>query len=589
MTTASDPKSTWRQYQAELKSQPAPTFDLRIAIAGSITVEPLEPYLGAHLLSRKLKPRISVGPFNQLRQICDDYKSVLGDEDLNAITLIWRIEDLFPDLLARCLGDATALTDLLREVKGFADAVGRLRKNFQGTLIVSTLPYPNMPGFELSEMGQAVAGGLVFQAVSQFWTQEVAKLERVRLLDLHGLMLNAGLRQALDVRKWQLYRQPYTEAFWSDVGRMTGRMIAAEKISPKKCVVLDLDNTLWGGIIGEDGLGGIELGDDFPGKAYRDFQRYLMHLKSKGVMLAVASRNNPEDAYEVFDKHDAMVLSRKDIAAFEIHWESKVESIKRVAKKLNIGLDALVFVDDNPKEIGEVSERLPEVACVTVPEEIAYLPGLLAETDLFDFAEVTDEDRRRAEMMAADNIRQQAQETMSEDDFRKSLNLKIDVFAAQKQHLARITQLINKTNQFNLTTLRRTQDEVEAFADSKDTLVLGMDIKDKYGDYGLVGVAILKKQNKVCIIDTLLMSCRVLGRGAEATFIAKLAEAAKTLNCDELRGKYIPTQKNAMVKDLYQRFDFQHDKATDEWVVKLVAAPKTPAHIDASLRLKALA
>jgi FkbH-like protein len=581
-----DPKAAWRQYQAGLKTQSTPAFDLKIAVAGSITVEPLEPHLGAYLLSRKLKPQITSGPFNQLRQICDDYKSVLGDGDFNAIALLWRVEDMFPDLMARCLDSPAAIGDLLREVKGFADAVAGLRKKFGGTLIVSTLPYPSMPGFELSEMGQASAGGLAFKAVSQFWTQEIAKLERVRLFDLHGLMLNAGLKQVHDARKWQLYRQPYTEAFWADIGRMLGRMIAAEKVSPKKCVVLDLDNTLWGGVIGEDGLGGIELGDDFPGKAYRDFQRYLTHLKSKGVMLAVASKNNPEDAYEVFDKHDAMILTRKDIAAFEIHWESKVESIKRVAKKLNIGLDALVFVDDNPKEIGEVTERLPDVTCITVPEELAYLPGILADTDLFDFAEVTDEDRRRTEMLQADGIRQQAQDAMSEEDFRKSLNLKIDVFAAQKQHLARVTQLINKTNQFNLTTVRRTQDEVEALAEAKDALVLGMDIKDKYGDYGLVGVSILRKQNKACIIDTLLMSCRVLGRGAEATFIAKLAEAAKSLGCDEMRGKYIATQKNAMVKDLYQRFGFRHDAASDEWAVKLAEAPKTPAHIDAALRLK---
>jgi len=165
---------------------------------------------------------------------------------------------------------------------------------------------------------------------------------------------------------------------------------------------------------------------------------------------------------------------------------------------------------------------------------------------------------------------------MSEEEFRKSLNLKIDVFAAQKQHLARVTQLINKSNQFNLTTVRRTQDEVEALSIAKDALVLGMDIKDKYGDYGLVGVSILKKEDKACIIDTLLMSCRVLGRGAEDTFIAKLAEAAKTLDCDEMRGKYIPTNKNAMVKDLYKRFKFIYDSQTDEWIVNLSNAPQTP-------------
>jgi FkbH-like protein len=583
--TGQDPKTVWRQYVAAQNQQPNPECDMSTAIAGSMTVEPVEPYLGAHLLSKKFKPRITVGPFNQLRQICYAHRAVLGASDFNAIALLWRLEDLFPDMLARSINSSNALAELLQEVKGLADAVAHLRKSFQGTLIVSTPPYPYMPGFEVLGIGQASAGMMVFNAIAQFWTKEIASLERVRLLDLHGLMLNGGMKQAHDVRKWLLYRQPYTETFWQDIGWMLGRMITAEKISPKKCVVLDLDNTLWGGIIGEEGLEGIELGDDFPGKAYRDFQRQLLYLKSKGVLLAVASKNNPEDAYEVFDKHDAMILSRKDIAVFEIHWDSKVESIKRAAKRLNIGLDSLVFVDDNPKEIGEVMERLPDVSCVTVPEELAYLPGLLAETDFFDFAEVTDEDRRRTEMMAADNIRQQTQETMSEDEFRKSLNLKVDVFAVQRQHLARVTQLINKTNQFTMTTIRRTQDEVEALAMSKDALVLAMDIKDKYGEYGLVGVAILKKEHHSCVIDTLLMSCRVLGRGAEDTFIAKLAEAARTLGCSEMSGKYIPTAKNGMVKDLYKSFNFTYDSQSDQWFINLSIAPKTPDHIDAVLRL----
>jgi FkbH-like protein len=582
---AADPKAAWRQYLAAQKQQPSP-FDLRIAIAGSMTVEPLEPYLGAHLLGKKFSPHIQAGPFGQLRQLCLDPAAVLGSGDFNAIALLWRIEDMFPEQLAHCLDGPAALPALLAEVRNFADAVAQLRAQFKGTLIVSNPPYPDMPGFELSELGQAASGVHAHAAALQVWTEEIAKIERVRLLDLHGLLLQAGARQAHDARKWQLYRQPYAESFWQDIGGMLGRMVAAEKISPKKCVVLDLDNTLWGGIIGEDGLGGIALGDEFPGKAYRDFQRYLMHLKSKGTMLAVASKNNPADAYEVFDKHDAMVLGRKDIAVFEIHWESKVESIKRAAARLNIGLDALVFVDDNPKEIGEVRERLPEVACLLVPEELAELPGLLAQTDFFDFAEVTGEDRRRTEMTQADNLRQQVQEAMSEEEFRKSLNLKISVFAAQKQHMARVTQLINKTNQFNLTTVRRTQDEVEALAAAKDALVLGMDISDKYGDYGLVGAAVLKKQGKGCVIDTLLMSCRVLGRGAEATFIAKLAEAATALGCDELRGRYVPTPKNAMVKDLYARFNFRHEPESDVWVMKTAEAPPAPAHIEAALLLR---
>jgi FkbH-like protein len=577
---AADPKTEWRAY---LSQQPKP--DYIIGVSSSVTADPLAPYLGAHLLGKKYAPQVVFGDFNQLHQACLDHKSFFGRDDLNAIVLLWRLEDMFGGLLAQCLDHpGEALPKLFDELRGLAAAVAKLRKDFKGTLVVAVPPYPAIPGYEAQDIGQAASGALVYTKLSQLWTEEIAKIGRVRLLDLQGLLLQTGARNAHDARKWALYRQPYTEAFWADIGRQAGRMIAAEKISPKKCIVLDLDNTLWGGIVGEDGLEGLALGDDFPGKAFRDFQRYLKHLQSKGVMLAVASKNNPDDALEVFDKHDAMVLSRKDVLVFEIHWESKVESLKRIAKKLNIGLDSFVFVDDNPKEIGEVQERLPEVSCVMVPEELAELPGLLANTDFFDFAEVTDEDRRRTEMMAADVERQTVQDSMSEDDFRKSLNLKIDVFQAEKQHLARITQLVNKTNQFNLTTLRRTQDEVEALNAAADALVLGMDIKDKYGDYGLVGVAILKKQNKACIIDTLLMSCRVLGRGAEATFFSKLAEAAKSLGCDEMRGRYIPTAKNGMVKDLYPRFGFVQEG--EEWVMKIATAPATPAHIDAALTLR---
>lgn len=572
--TAPDPKTAWRQYQKQ-----AGPPDITVGLAASFTLDPIEPFLGAHLLGKNIKPQFSLAPFGQLQQLCINHKHAVGDVDV--IVMLWRIEDIFATKLAATLDGADALPALLDDIRQFAAAVAQLRRNFSGTLIVSTPPFPSLPGFSALELASPAME--VYTAVAQAWAQETAKIDRLRVLDLQALMLEHGASRAHDARKWQLYRQPYTETFWQAIGTQVGRIIAAEKTSPKKCIVLDLDNTLWGGIIGEDGLGGIALGDEFPGRAFRDFQRYLMYLKSKGVMLAVASKNNPEDPLEVFDKHDAMVLSRKDIVAFEINWESKVESIKRIAAKLNIGLDALVFIDDNAKEIGEVQERLPAVTCLLVPEELADLPALLASTDLFDTLQVTDEDRKRTEMMAADRQRSSVQETMSEEEFRKSLQLKIDIFAAEKQHLARITQLVNKTNQFNLTTIRRTQDEIEKLAAAPGALVLGMNIADKYGDYGLVGVAILTKKGATADIDTLLMSCRVLGRGAEETFIAQLAAAAATLGCTALRGKYIPTPKNDMVKDLYSRFNFAADG--DGWLLKIADAPKIPAHIGASLRL----
>lgn len=572
--TAPDPKTAWRQYQ-----KPAGTPDITVGLAASFTVDPIEPYLGAHLLGKKLRPEFSQAPFNQLQQLCLNHQHAVGDPDV--IVMLWRIEDMFGAKLAATLDAADALPALLDDIRQFAASIAQLRRHFAGTLVVSTPPFPSLPGFDALELASPAMQ--VYTAVAQAWAQETAKIDRLRVLDMQALMSEHGARHANDARKWQLYRQPYSETFWQSIGTQAGRIIAAEKIAAKKCVVLDLDNTLWGGVIGEDGLGGIALGDEFPGRAFRDFQRYLMHLKSKGVMLAVASKNNPEDAYEVFDKHDAMVLSRRNIVAFEINWESKVESIKRIAAKLNIGLDGLVFVDDNPKEIGEVQERLPTVTCILVPEELADLPALLAGTDLFDTLQVTDEDRKRTEMIAADQQRSAVQETMSEEEFRKSLQLKIDIFAAEKQHLARITQLVNKTNQFNLTTIRRTQDEIEKLAASPDALVLGMNIADKYGDYGLVGVAILTKNGATADIDTLLMSCRVLGRGAEETFIAQIAQAAKFMGAACLRGKYVATAKNAMVAELYSRLGFAAQAG--HWELPLPQAPSPPPHVETRLQM----
>ena len=582
MTTPAASRSEWGKYTASAHA--SSQEHMHIAICGSMTVAPIEPYLGAHLLRKGFSPTITIGPFSQLWDICFDHHAVLGSREPSAIVLLWRIEDLFPRLLSDGLGEPATLSDLHTELSRFAQAVAQLRRSFAGTIVVSTPPYPSVPGFDLTAV-QAANTMAVFSSLYKFWMEAISGIERVRVFDLHGLLTKVGFGQAHDNRKWLLYRQPYTEQLWFDAGRMIGRILAAERISSKKCIVLDLDNTLWGGIVGEDGLEGIQLSDEFPGKAYRDFQRYLLHLKNNGILLAVASKNNPGDAYEVFEKHDAMVLSRSDITHFEIHWESKVESIKRIAQTLDIGLDSLVFVDDSLKEIAEVSARLPEVTCIVVPEELADLPSLLASTELFDVAEITDEDRRRTEMITANIARKQTQSTMSEEEFRQSLGLEIDVFTVDRQHLARVTQLINKTNQFNLTTIRRTQDEVEALVASKDALVFGMHVRDKYGDYGLVGVAILKRHEATCIIDTLLMSCRVLGRGAENALFAAIGEGAAAFGCQILQGKYVPTAKNAMVKDLYQRFHFTPGEAND-WVLNVNEVPPALPHVRVSMRIE---
>lgn len=584
-------RALWRQFSRDLKNKPDAPRDLRVGVAGSFTVDSLIPHIGGCLLKKGFSaPDVVAGPYNQIHQLCLDHGAVLERAyDFDALVILWRLEDLSPDLLEAALGrDEASFEKLAQDVRDLAQSIAGLRARFSGTLVVSTPPYPELASFDVRDIGQYERGRALYQHLADLWNRAMEPIEGVRTLDLAGLVMSAGLASAHDARKWHLYRQPYTEAFGFEIGRMIARVIASGKISAKKCLILDADNTMWGGIIGEDGLGGIEVGSDFPGSAFRDFQKYALHLQKQGVMLAIASKNDEEDVLEVLDRHDAMVLRREHFSAMEIHWNSKVEGIRNIARKLNIGTDALVFVDDNKKEIGEVMERLPEVTCFLVPEELAELPGLLRNSGLFDIGEVTKEDRERTKMMAQEEARKQAAGQVSEEEFRAALGLKVKVFEVQPQHLARTTQLINKTNQFNLTTVRRTAEEVKALCESSNAIVLSTEIEDRYGEYGLVGVAILTRRDGGAVwdIDTLLMSCRVLGRGADTAFLAQIVEAVAKHGAKLVRGKYIPTQKNRMVEDFYSRHNFKFAGEDGAWELEADAqAIVVPGYIETSLSL----
>ncbi|MGO4838215.1 HAD-IIIC family phosphatase, partial [Rhizobiaceae sp. 2RAB30] len=226
-----------------------------------------------------------------------------------------------------------------------------------------------------------------------------------------------------------LYRQPYTEAFWDRIADSCATLIRSRSMAAKKCVVVDCDNTLWGGVIGEDGLAGVRLSDDFPGSVFRDFQHQLVTLRSRGVMVALCSKNNEQDVWEVFDRHDGMVLRRDDIVAHRINWQDKPTNIASLAEELNIGLDSLVFVDDSAMEIGHVEEALPMVTCIRVPEELTSFPTEFATFRGFDSETVSAEDRGRSDMMLQERRRRDLGGTLTPEEFRRQLELQVDLFA----------------------------------------------------------------------------------------------------------------------------------------------------------------
>ncbi len=380
----------------------------------------------------------------------------------------------------------------------------------------------------------------------------------VSLVDCERLSALVGKRQWCDPRYWNLSKQAVALDALPLLARHTASVIAADLGLSRKCLVLDLDNTLWGGVIAEEGLAGIKLGQGPEGEAFAAFQDYLLKLKRKGVILAVCSKNNYADAIQPFEQHPEMRLKLQDIALFVANWESKPDNIRKIADTLQIGLDSLVFVDDNPVERDIVKKFLPEVDVLPLPEDPAYYTRALSQYLGLETASFTAEDSERADQYRARaQIKELEAAAGSLEDFYRSLHMQAIVTPFDDAQLPRIAQLIGKTNQFNLTTRRHGMPQLTAFIKSPDYVHLALRLRDRYADHGLVSVMIARCEGDVLDIDTWLMSCRVIGRTVEATMLEHLCRQAAQAGCTILQGTYIPTQKNAMAADAYAKYGFE--------------------------------
>jgi len=581
-TPPMDPKrarALWREWTANMETGAA-TPALRIGIAATFTANPLVPYLGGHLLEAGVQPAIQLGPYHQLFQVCLDHRSHFPG-GVDVIVLLWRIEDLMTEEVSAFLhGDPEALGRALGRLSSFGQAVAALRSAFAGTIIVNLPPFPStLPAhaLELSNPGNL---GAFHRTITSALVEQLSRIEGVRLLDLDALQRHHGVAGSFDARQWYLYHQPFSDRFLFETGALLGRMIATLRRAPRKCIVLDCDNTLWGGVVGEDGVGGLQIGEDFPGWAYRDFQKLLLRWRQQGILLAIASKNNEADVWEVFEKHSGMALKREHISAWQINWEPKAENIPKIAKALNIGTDSLVFIDDNPMEIDYMRAARPEVHSVLMPEEPADILPAMRVLAAFDRLEITKEDRGRAEMMRAEQQREAALSHLSKEDFLRDLALTVELFPAPPEELDRIAQLINKTNQFNLSTIRRSVDEVRVLAAAPLHRVYGLRVADKFGDYGLTGVAIIERSpaKQRWTIDTLLLSCRVLGRQVETAFLAGLAADALEDGAHELFASFVPSAKNAPASFLPDHgFTVAEGHA---WRAALTSIPPGPPYIN---------
>jgi len=407
----------------------------------------------------------------------------------------------------------------------------------------------------------------------------------VTMVDLAQARALAGAARWEDARLWSHARQHPAPESLPVLAAACARAFAAKLGLSKKVCVLDLDNTLWGGVIGEDGLDGIRLGaPDAAGEGFAAFQYYLKELQSRGIVLAVCSKNNEADALLPFEKHPAMRLKRADFAVFSANWNPKSQNIAAIATALNLGLDSFVFVDDNPAEIQEVSAALPQVACVLLPKDPAEYIAALARRQYFDAVALSEDDLRRNEAYQANAQRERARaQTGDMDDFLRSLDMRCAISPVDGPALARTAQLLGKTNQFNLTTRRYGAEAVERMANTPRAFARCFQLADRFGDNGVVGILIaLPAADGALEVDTFVMSCRVIGRGLEQFMFDALLDFARQNQYAHIRGVYLPTPKNAQTADLYPRLGFVPEKASPEasaWLLDVAAAKDIPTFI----------
>ena len=566
-------KAAQRLLPAEGHAMPPPLQPVRLAFVCNATTSMIAPAIAATGLRHGLHVGVHEPAFGQIFQSVLDPESDLyrARPHVVLLALDHRAFDLRQD-------PAEDASQADARVGAAIDQIVLLSENVHrysdATVIVQTIAPP--PGALFGHLDGALPGTRLY-AIEEF----NARLRRHAgssadvLLDLAGLAASVGTTRWHDPVMWHLAKLPFAGEFAPLYADHVCRILGALRGRSRKCLVLDLDNTVWGGEIGDAGPEGIVLGQGDPvGEAFLEVQRTALDLRRRGIVLAVCSRNDEETARRPFRQHPDMLLREEHIAVFRINWQDKADNLQDIARTLNIGLDSLVFLDDNPAERANVRARAPAVAAPELPADPAFYPLVLTSAGYFESLAFVSEDRERADYYEANARRVSLQQSAgSIDDYLASLNMTVSLKPFDAVGRARITQLINKTNQFNLTTRRYSEDQVKAMEQAPDVYTLQVRLSDTFGDSGMISVVICRKRPKLWQIDTWLMSCRVLGRKVEHAVLNQLAADAKREGAESLAGVYIPTPKNKLVEQHYERLGFQPagtgDSGCAEWVLRL--------------------
>ncbi|MGA2409599.1 MAG: HAD-IIIC family phosphatase [Candidatus Binataceae bacterium] len=542
----------------------------RVAILRSSTLEPALPLLEAEGLLNGITLQARCGGFNNYTEEILGAKSWLYDFEPKLIVLAIETRDILPELWDRFadISQDTIKRRIDETIAIFQKVIAALSLRTSASLLIHTFAAPSCLAMGVLD-SQAIKGqnDAVYLA-----NQALRNLARehpgVYILDYDALVAQFGRSNWWDEEKWLISRVPFSAGAVTKLAHEWLRFILPLAGKIRKVLVMDLDNTLWGGTVGEDGMPGIELGSEYPGAYFLAVQRTALDLASRGILLALCSKNNESDAMAVLRDHPAMLLRPCHLAAWRINWKDKVLSLRELAAELKLGLDTFAFLDDSPSERALVSAYLPEVQVIDLPDDPSGYAAALRDVAGFERLSLSAEDSSRNHYYAGERARAIAYRASSSlENFWRNLEIEITIAPISAATLPRIVQLIQKTNQFNLTTTRYSERDLARIMRAPEWNTYAVSSRDRFGDSGLIALALINHQADCCVIDNLLLSCRVIGRGIETALLSRIADDARAGGAKILRGKFIATTKNGPSAAFYVDHRFCHKGESDGFAI----------------------
>ena len=536
---------------------------LNVVVAATFTSEPIENYIKwwCHKFGENVE--VSFTPYNQVFQELLAEDSMLSlNNGLNI--LLVRFEDWIRD-----------------DVSTDREKYKKLEKNYSTLLDILKSKHKSAPYLigifpVATHLNFDVPMEIYIETMYGRFEKALANIENIHVVDLRSIGDLYGVKEIFDEDRDKVGHLPFTEEYYASMGTILARKICSYRKPPFKVFVLDCDNTLWGGICGEDGSDGVRL--DEP---YLELQKIMLQKYNEGMLLAICSKNNEQDVWEVFDKNEKMILKKEHLAAWRINWEAKSRNIMELAEELNLGLDSFIFIDDSSLECTEVVTNCGKVLSLRLPEDPKYIPAFLKHVWAFDIFKVTDEDKKRSKMYLAEKKRNEAKSgEISLTDFLNGLELRMSMKLMENSQIDRVSQLTQRTNQFNLSTIRRSYKEIEELVREDGVNIWTVEVSDRFGEYGLVGVIITRDDGHVLVIDTFLLSCRVLARGVENAMLSILKKYSAEKGIHTMNATFVVSEKNKPFRDFMVKSGWQVVEESEKSVVFSLNIEKIPDSVN---------